>query len=152
MPERRSKICGIGGRSTDDPSGVDVVLTAEQVRGCLNRMSKMTEAGKRLWLTTREMGFALKREDNGMEEARDRKDGKKTARRLAPQASAFIEGWCRETDDPGTGRQGLKEEAQEMQDEWGEMSKTEQRQPDTRWIPGIEYEDGDVRKGSIVRE
>jgi hypothetical protein len=32
------------------------------------------------------------------------------------------------------------------------MSETEQRQPDTRWIPGIEYEDGDVRKGSIVQE
>ena len=50
------------------------------------------------------------------------------------------------------GRQGLKEEAQQMQDEWGEMSETEQRQPDTRWIPGIEYEDGDVQKGNIVRE
>ena len=49
-------------------------------------------------------------------------------------------------------RQGLKEEARQLQDEWGEMSETEQRQPDTRWIPGIEYEDGDVRKGSVVRE
>jgi hypothetical protein len=66
----------------DDPGGGDVVLTAEQVRECLHRMSKMTEAGKRLWLTTREMGFALEREDNEMEEARDCKDGKRTASRL----------------------------------------------------------------------
>ena len=66
----------------DDPSGGDVVLTAEQVRGCLRQMRKMTEANKRLWLTTvtREMGFALEREDNEVEEARDRKDGKRTAR------------------------------------------------------------------------
>jgi hypothetical protein len=87
-----------------------------------------------------------------MEEARDRKEGKRTARRLAPQASAFIEEWSRETVNPGTGRQSLKEEAQEMQDEWGETSETEQRQQDTEWIQGIEYEDGDVRKGSIVQE
>ena len=107
---------------------------------------------KRLWLTTRAIGFALERVDNEMEEARDRKEGKRTARRLAPQASAFIEEWSRETVNPGTGRQSLKEEAQEMQDEWGETSETEQRQQDTGWIQGIEYEDGDVRKGSIVQE
>ena len=75
-------------------------------------------------------GFALEQEDNKVEEARDRKDGKRTARRLAPQASEFIERWCRETDDPGMDRQGLKEEAQQLQDEWGEMSEPEQRQPD----------------------
>ena len=136
----------------DDPSGGDVVLTAEQVRGCLRQMREMTEANKRLWLTTREMGFALEREDNEVEEARDRKDGKRTARKLAPRASEFIERWCRETEDPGLGRWGLKEEAQQLQDEWGEMSEPEQRQPDTRWIPGIEYEDGDIRKGNVVRE
>ena len=39
-----------------------------------------------------------------------------------------------------------------MQDEWGEMSETEQRQQDTGLIQGIEYDDGDVRKGSIVQE
>ena len=136
----------------DDPSGGDVVLTAEQVRGCLRQMREMTEANKRLWLTTREMGFALEREDNEVEEARDRKDGKRTARKLAPRASEFIERWCRETEDPGLGRWGLKEEAQQLQDEWGEMSEPEQRQPDTRWIPGIEYEYGDIRKGNVVRE
>ena len=67
-------ICSPKSVSLYDPGGGDVVLTAEQVRECLHRMSKMTEAGKRLWLTTREMGFALEREDNEMVEARDHND------------------------------------------------------------------------------
>jgi hypothetical protein len=76
----------------------------------------------------------------------DTKDGKRTARRLAIQASAFIElltEMVPRNRRPRNGQKGSEawEEAQEMQDEWGEMSETEQRQPDTRWIPGIEYED-----------
>jgi hypothetical protein len=51
-----------------------------------------------------------------------------------------------------TGSEGPSEEAQQLQDEWGEMSKQEQRQPVTRGIQGIEYEDGDIRKGIEVRE
>ena len=73
----------------DDPSGGDVVLTAEQVRGCLHRMSEMTKEGKRLWLTTREMDFALEREDNEVEEARDRKDGRVEADRQETSATGL---------------------------------------------------------------
>jgi hypothetical protein len=86
---------------------------------------------KLLWLTTREMGFALEREENEIKETRDCKEGKRIARRVVTQASVFIKEWSRETDDAETERQGLKEEGQEMQDEWGETSETEQRQQDT---------------------
>jgi hypothetical protein len=69
-------------------------------------------------LTTREKGSALEREDNAIEEARDCKEGKRTATRLAPQASALIEEWSEEADDSTKERQGLKEEGFKKRRKW----------------------------------
>ena len=86
----------------DRDEGAQVILTMEEVRDALLRQSKdrrkntsreQQENGQDpyiRWLTTKQMGFALEEEQNEIVNWWDAREGKGTARYLAPAISHFV--------------------------------------------------------------
>ena len=101
----------------DDPCGGEVVYTIQEIRTLL---SSQHDDAKR-WLITRQMGWALTREENELVNARDEREGKPVARRLAPMISEFIRAQWRleELEGVDDERRRALEEAAELDHIWG---------------------------------
>ena len=86
----------------DQDEGAQVILTMEEVRDALLKQRKnrreatsreQQESGQDpyvRWLTTKQMGFALEEEQNELVNWWDAREGKGTARYLAPAISHFV--------------------------------------------------------------
>ena len=96
----------------DDKCGGEVVYSIQDIRQLL---SVQPEDVKR-WLTTSEMGWALKREENEVANEKNEREGKPVARQLAPMISKFIRAqWeSKEMENVDDERRQLLEEAMEL--------------------------------------
>ena len=75
----------------DNICGGDVVYKIPEIKDLLRGHSEDAQR----WLTTSQMGWALTRERNELNNERDERDGKPVARQLAPMISKFIRGTVR---------------------------------------------------------
>jgi hypothetical protein len=100
----------------DDKCGGEVVYSIQDIRQLL---SVQPEDVKR-WLTTSEMGWALKREENEVANEKNEREGKPVARQLAPMISKFIRAqWeSKEMENVDDERRQLLEEAMELDHIW----------------------------------
>jgi hypothetical protein len=122
------------GRADDRDRG-DIVLRGRDVRDVLQwDVNPLAHGGQtmkietQVWLTTRQMGHALKWEDTELTQERDERLGKQTARYLAPAISSFISKKFREEPDG----MGQDDEAREVAEEawlldqvWGKWGEGE---------------------------
>ena len=76
----------------DERSGRDVLLDAGRLRKVLEAMIALEESEMTVWLTTKEMGYALEAESDELIEERDEREGRRTGRWIAPQIESFIRG------------------------------------------------------------
>ena len=76
----------------DERSGGDVLLDAGRLRKVLEAMIALEESEMTVWLTTKEMGYALEAESDELIEERDEREGRRTGRWIAPQIESFIRG------------------------------------------------------------
>ena len=67
----------------DETCGEEVVYTIQEIRTLLRSQPE----GTKRWLTTSQMGWALRREDNEVTNEKDEREGKPVARQLAPMIS-----------------------------------------------------------------
>ena len=100
------------------------------------------------WLTTRQMGWALKRERNEITNEKDERDGKPVARQLAPMIFKFIRAqWeSHELDCMDDERRQLLEEASERDHIWGAWETGAELTNDPKeWLKQTSLSRGDVR-------
>ena len=106
-----------------DRSGGDIILDVGAVRKILGGMKTLTEDDMTVWLTTREMGFALAAEQDELAEAKDDLEGKPTGRWIAPQIEKFLRklkaGEERMNVDDEQEEARMYAEALTMLDDWG---------------------------------
>ena len=106
-----------------DRSGGDIILDVGAVRKILGGMKTLTEDDMTVWLTTREMGFALTAEQDELAEAKDDLEGKPTGRWIAPQIEKFLRklkaGEERMNVDDEQEQARMYAEALTMLDDWG---------------------------------
>jgi hypothetical protein len=117
----------------DDKCGGEVVYTIPEFRTLLRSQPEDTTR----WLTTRQMGWALTREENEIINEKDEREGEPVARQLAPMISTFIRAqWeSGELEDVDDERRQILEEAAELDHIWGVWDAEEEpTNVPSRWI------------------
>ena len=101
----------------DDKCGGNVVYSIQDIRQLL----RVQPEDVKRWLTTRQMGWALTREENEVVNEKDEREGKPVARQLAPMISTFIRAqWeSEEMENVDDERRQILEEAMELDHIWG---------------------------------
>ena len=106
----------------DDPSGGDIIVDGPGLRYLLGFSKSRKAEHMELWLTTRQMGFAVVREEDEIDDPEAEWTGEPTGRYLAPQASAFIQTELESVQRRGA-EQGLLEALQQLEDTWGKVEE-----------------------------
>ena len=117
----------------DETCGEEVVYTIQEIRTLLRSQPE----GTKRWLTTSQMGWALRREDNEVTNEKDEREGKPVARQLAPMISKFIRTQWKSEELEGVDdeRRQILEEAAVFDHIWGVWEAGEEpTNVPSRWI------------------
>ena len=104
-------------------AGGDFTLDVSLLRNILTDMQSLQNETYTRWLTTSQMGFAVTRERNEVDNRRDIAWGKPTARWLAPQATCYIQ--TLKPDEAQALPIDLRETLSTLVLEWGRYDQTE---------------------------
>ena len=106
-----------------EKAGGDFTLDVPLLRSILTDMQSLQNETCTRWLTTSQMGFAVTRERNEVDNQRDIAWGRPTARWLAPQATCFIQ--TLKPDEAQAMSIDLREALSTLALEWGRYDQTE---------------------------